>query len=517
LKVDQLKWISIAMKHINQTSGFTFIELLITLAIFSIIVGAIFGFFSSQRDTYLAEELRLERDQNLRTAIEAISRELSAAGYRAANDTFVAHLDLGAPSGYVPSAPIPVTMDANPKITLGEGALPDVITFACSVSTATNPTTLSEDSGGTSVTVSLSNSDSNKQYKPGDVIAVGYLPEYARVAVVDGNVLTIDTDPEASGLQPLQKVYPEGSLLTEISIISYAVFNDDNDPAYERHEAGCPLLKRKINAGGFQPVAENISRMKVTGSEDGVLQVSLTARPNRRHLTGGKVGESTMSTRVYLRNTLQAGFASNCIKADAPAGLVLEEGMDASFPCQVLLSWDPVTVDASGNDLAEAGCPVTGYRIFFDMAEGIFGNYINVSTEDASGYLLDVSGIPSSAIYISVAAQNNGGMGKKTSEAFIADVTPPEKIVGLTAVTAGSNEITLSWDENSECDLAGYYLYRKKDGGAAVLASGMIPAGAGEYTDTGLAPGTSYTYMLEAVDFGFNTGEPSDTVTVLLP
>lgn len=502
---------------VRDSRGFSFIELLITLAVFSILMGAIFSFFASQRDTYMVEDLKLERDQNLRMAMETIFRELSMAGYRAADASLIGNLPKWVPLGYLPSGPVPVVLDANPKITLGDGDLPDVISFAGSVSTATNPTTLSEESGGISITVSLTNGSSEKQFKAGDIISVGYLPEHAWVADVDGKILMIDADPEASGLQPLQAVYPAGTPLEEISIISYAVFNDDNDPACKRHEAGRPELKRKINAAGFYPVAENISQMKVTEPEDGVLDVSLTGQTYESHFSGPENGEKTIAARVSLRNGLTAGFASGCARPEVPAGLVVEEGLDEIYPCCVLISWDPVTVNTSGENLEKAGCPLMGYRVYYDSVPGVFGNYVDVSTNEASGCIVDVSRIPSSVFYFSVAAENSGGIGEKSPEVEITDVTAPEKTMGVSAAVVGIDKIALAWEENSECDLAGYYIYRKKESGPLSLATGLIAPGVGGYTDSGLGGGASYTYKIEAVDFGFNAGGMSDPVTVWLP
>ncbi len=498
------------------TTGFTLIELLITLAVFSILMGSIFSFFNSQRDTYLAEDLKLERDQNLRMAAETISRELGLAGSDASAPVFVDHLPQWAPPAYVPDYPLSVTLDANPKITLGDGDLPDVLTFACAVPTTTNPTSLSQDSDGTSITVSLSAGNSEEQYKPGDILAVGCIPEYASVAAVDGNVLTVDADPEASGSQPLSMEHAAGSPVKEISIVSYAVFNDDNDPECKRHEAARPLLKRKVNASGFYPVAENISQMKVSQPESGVLQVSLTGSPDRNNLGGMRTGKRTLAARVSLRNDLAAGFATDCIKPASPDGLVLEEGLDESYPCQILVSWDAVTEDATGNSLEEAGCPVTGYRIYFDSVSGAFGNFADVSPGETSGVVLDVSAILSSEFYVCVAAENSGGFGEKSPETAITDVTGPEKPTGVSASSAGLDKILLLWDENSECDLAGYCVYRKKNAGAFLRITGLIPSGSDSYLDTGLDAG-DYTYKLEAVDFGFNESELSDAVAVELP
>lgn len=498
--------------------GFSLIEILITMAIFSILIGSIFSFFSSQRDAYVREDLKLERDQNLRIALEAISRELQTAGYCAADEAFIRDLSSWAPPEFIPSYPLSVDLDANPKITLGDGDLPDMITFVCSIPTATNPTTLSEDSDETKLTVSLSKSDADKQYRTGDIVYVGYLPVIARVTEIDERVLTIDTDPGMSGLQPLTPVHPAGSPMGELSVVSYAVVNDENDPECSHHDRGRPLLKRKINAGGFYPVAENIAGMKVYKLSGDVLQVCLTAQTDRKHFMGKSDGGITMTSEISLRNATTPGLGSDCPKPAAPSGLTLENGLNGAYPCRILLTWDTVDKDTFGDDLTETGCPVTGYRIYYDVAEGIFGNHVDVSTEDVSGYVLDVSGMPSSEYHISVAAGNSGGFGGCSPEISMADDAPPERPTGLSAALDGSNGILLSWNENSECDLAGYYIYRKKDTGAfEPVNASRIGSGVGGYMDAGLEAGATYAYVMEAVDFGFNRSVYSNETLITFP
>jgi hypothetical protein len=243
----------------------------------------------------------------------------------------------------------------------------------------------------------------------------------------------------------------------------------------------------------------------------------LTGKAAQSPFPGAGNGSRTLGFRVSLRNDLPAGFASGCVKPEAPEGLVVAGGLDESYPCQVLISWDPVTKDVAGNSLEKTGCTVTGYRVYYDSVPEVFGYFADVAPEDATGFTLDVSGILSSKIYVSVAAENSGGLGKKSPEVVVNDTTSPEKAEGISAAAAGANAITVSWDENDECDLAGYYLYRKKSTETPELTTGLIPAGSGEYTDAGLDAGVSYTYTIEAVDYGFNAGEMSDAVTVAVP
>ena len=77
--------------------GFTLIELMIVLALVSILTAGILGFFNYQRRTYLWEEQKLERDQHIRTALNSIIRELRLAGFCAADDAFVEQMSCWVP------------------------------------------------------------------------------------------------------------------------------------------------------------------------------------------------------------------------------------------------------------------------------------------------------------------------------------------------------------------------------------------------------------------------------------
>lgn len=80
---------------------------------------------------------------------------------------------------------------------------------------------------------------------------------------------------------------------------------------------------------------------------------------------------------------------------------------------------------------------------------------------------------------------------------------PPAAPTNLVA-TAGDGQVGLGWDANLEVDLAGYNLYA--DTSSPVSTAGA-PVNGGtlitdtSYTDTGLTNGTTYYYVVTAVDF----------------
>ncbi|MBW2367804.1 MAG: prepilin-type N-terminal cleavage/methylation domain-containing protein, partial [Deltaproteobacteria bacterium] len=86
----------------RKDTGFTLVEILITVAVLGIMSSAVFGFFHSQQQVYLREDERMERDQNVRTALEMMTRELKMAGYQAVDPWVLDHLGDWVPARYIP-------------------------------------------------------------------------------------------------------------------------------------------------------------------------------------------------------------------------------------------------------------------------------------------------------------------------------------------------------------------------------------------------------------------------------
>ncbi|MHA1743657.1 MAG: S8 family serine peptidase, partial [Candidatus Heimdallarchaeota archaeon] len=82
---------------------------------------------------------------------------------------------------------------------------------------------------------------------------------------------------------------------------------------------------------------------------------------------------------------------------------------------------------------------------------------------------------------------------------------PPAKVTGLTATTLSDTEIKLDWNANTEPDLEHYNVYR--DGVKIAQTT------TNTYTDTGLQPGTTYTYEVSAVDDQNAEGPKSDSAS----
>jgi hypothetical protein len=83
------------------------------------------------------------------------------------------------------------------------------------------------------------------------------------------------------------------------------------------------------------------------------------------------------------------------------------------------------------------------------------------------------------------------------------DTFPPTAPTGL-AATAGDGSVGLDWANNSESDLAGYNVYRAAtSGGPYNKLNGALLA-ASAYTDNAVSNGTTYYYVVTAVDTSDN-------------
>ncbi len=88
------------------------------------------------------------------------------------------------------------------------------------------------------------------------------------------------------------------------------------------------------------------------------------------------------------------------------------------------------------------------------------------------------------------------------------DTTPPAPPTGLVAV-AGTGLVDLIWNASPESDLAGYHVYRAtSSGGPYARVTGTLLTSA-FYTDSAVTDGTTYFYVIRAVDTSANASGDS--------
>ncbi|MBN1422274.1 MAG: alkaline phosphatase [Planctomycetes bacterium] len=180
----------------------------------------------------------------------------------------------------------------------------------------------------------------------------------------------------------------------------------------------------------------------------------------------------------------------------APTGLAATGGDGV-----VNLVWVPNTSDG---DLA-------GYNVYRGTSSGSHPDKVNASILTATSFADDTvtNGTPYYYVVTAVDTADGESAGSNEATATPVDATPPAVPAGLTA-SAGDTVVTLDWDDNSDGDLAGYNVYRwdSQDQAYSLVASTDKLTTA--WSDTELANGTAYYYVLTAVDTSSNESGYSD-------
>jgi glucose/arabinose dehydrogenase/chitodextrinase len=97
------------------------------------------------------------------------------------------------------------------------------------------------------------------------------------------------------------------------------------------------------------------------------------------------------------------------------------------------------------------------------------------------------------------------------------ETTPPSAPTGLSGTAVGSSRIDLSWTASTDnVGVAGYRVERCQGAGCTNFAQIAAPT-ATSYSDTGLAPSTTYRYQVRAVDASGNLSGYSAIFTVSTP
>jgi hypothetical protein len=291
--------------RIKDTGGFQLLELLVALGLVVSILGVTYDLFIHQADAFRQQGRKVNRQQVLRASLEMISRDLRLAAYPDGEGAQRLINDLGVPEAYVPQYPLGVDLK-EPVTMVSGGVHPDVISILTVLPNENNPAFLASEvlAGENILILSLSSSEVNDQYRVGDILYIGKPPQFAQVKAISGRSLTVDADFKLPGWQGLKQAQTSGTEVGEVSLVSYAVFTDRNDSAEHFHEAGRPVLKRKINGGGFEPVAEDIAHLKIKPGPNGSydLEIGALLEPGRE-TTAEREGQPLLLTsQVRRRN-----------------------------------------------------------------------------------------------------------------------------------------------------------------------------------------------------------------------
>ena len=132
---------------------------------------------------------------------------------------------------------------------------------------------------------------------------------------------------------------------------------------------------------------------------------------------------------------------------------------------------------------------------------------VGPTSADASSAPVTGSADGSSSVAVVTTAAESGGGG--------ADTTAPQTPTGFVAV-AGDGEVTISWNANSETDLAGYNVYKSETSGTGynqITTSTQTSSSHTGLRDSSVTNGTQYFYKISAEDTTGNESAFSSEVS----
>ena len=171
------------------------------------------------------------------------------------------------------------------------------------------------------------------------------------------------------------------------------------------------------------------------------------------------------------------------------------------------------TVSLDWNNNAEGD--LAGYYVYRSTTSGGTYTLLNGTLLTGSNYADNSVTNGTTYYYVVTAADNSSNESENSTEDTAtpyADTTPPAAPTGLTA-TAGNHTVALDWNNNVESDMNGYNVYRGTiSGGPYTKINGTIVS-TSNYTDNTAANGTTYYYVVRAVDIYSNESANSSQVS----
>jgi glucose/arabinose dehydrogenase/chitodextrinase len=222
--------------------------------------------------------------------------------------------------------------------------------------------------------------------------------------------------------------------------------------------------------------------------------------------------------RVYNRALTQAEIQSDM---NSPIVPTAPETTPPSAPTGL----SGTAVDSSRIDLTWTASTdnvgVAGYRVERCQGAGCT-NFAQIAAPTATSYS-DTGLAPSTTYRYQVRAVDASGNLSGYSAIFTvstpaqSETTPPSAPTGLSGTAVGSSRIDLTWTASTDnVGVAGYRVERCQGAGCTNFAQIAAPT-ATSYSDTGLAPSTTYRYQVRAVDAAGNLGPYSVVATVITP
>ncbi|HUV75973.1 MAG TPA: fibronectin type III domain-containing protein, partial [Dehalococcoidales bacterium] len=164
------------------------------------------------------------------------------------------------------------------------------------------------------------------------------------------------------------------------------------------------------------------------------------------------------------------------------------------------------TAELGWNDNLEAD--LDSYNVYRSLTSG--SGYSQISDNVSTSAYTDTGLTNGTTYYYVVTAVDLGSNeSDQSDEASATPVDPPPAAPTGLGATPGNTTVDLNWNDNLEGDLDSYNVYRSLTSDS-VYSKISDNVSTSDYTDTGLTNGTTYYYVVTAVDLGSNESDYSN-------
>ena len=224
--------------------------------------------------------------------------------------------------------------------------------------------------------------------------------------------------------------------------------------------------------------------------------------------TGLSPGTSYTYT-VQARNQTQTLFTSAASSPASAATLLENDTTPPAAPTGLGASAGDGSVGLDWNNNTEPD--LAGYNIYRSTTQGAGYTKLNGSLLSSSNYTDNSASNGTTYYYVVTAVDTSTNESDDSTEASATpyDTTPPAAPTGLGA-SAGDGTVSLNWNDNNESDLAGYNIYRSTTPGSGYGKLNASLLTSSDYTDNSVTNGTTYYYVVTAVDANANESVYSD-------
>ena len=241
------------------------------------------------------------------------------------------------------------------------------------------------------------------------------------------------------------------------------------------------------------------------------------------------VGTNTLSITIRQGGASTTWSLSNITNGypDLLSGGIMYDFLQMETGPQVIIASPPVApsgltataVSGCEIDLAWINNATNATSVFIQRStDGVNFSQIGAVTRTETNYA-DTSLPTGTAYYYKVVANDADGNSpvSNTAHASSQVAQPPAAPSGLNATAVSTNQINLKWNDNSTNE-DGFNLERSTDGGN-YSSLAMVAAGVTNYSDTGLAAGTTYFYRVQSFRscWGNSAYSAPANVATLLP